>query len=201
MHWMFSRQFRGLLCCMLTAPACLLGQGPTTGSIEGTVVSTVEPKPQDAVAWTDAEGRFSFHFLPAGRYQVQASKDGFQPAAFGAESRGRPPAIVTLGPGENRTDINFRLAFFGIISGVILDEAGDPLPNASMQALRMTLQRQKRTLVPAGGTSTDGEGRYRMPNIMPGKYVVLAQKQDLTFKRRTASGSAYVRAAVLPWNA
>src|SRR6266699_6794188 len=111
MYLMFSCQFRGLLCCMLTAPACLLGQGPTTGSIEGTVfnritdaplrravvvLSTVEPKPQDALAWTDAEGRFSFHFLPPGRYQIHASKDGFQPATFGADSRNRPPVTVTL---------------------------------------------------------------------------------------------------------
>src|SRR5438445_6967532 len=112
MYSMFSRQFRGLLCCMLAAPACLLGQGPTTGSIAGTVVnrftdaplrravvvlSTVEPKPQDALAWTDAEGRYSFHFLPAGRYQVHAREDGFHPAAFGTDGPSRPPAIVTLG--------------------------------------------------------------------------------------------------------
>src|SRR5258705_292641 len=124
MHLMFSRQFRGLLCCMLTAPACLPGQTATTGSIAGTVVnritdaplrravvvlSTVEPKPQDARAWTDTEERFSFHFLPPGRYQINASKDGFQGAAFGSDFRNRLPAIVTLGPGESRTDINFRL--------------------------------------------------------------------------------------------
>src|SRR4051794_13889341 len=166
MHLMSSRQVRGLLFCMLAAPACLLGQGPTTGSIAGTVtngmtgaplrravivLSTVEPKPQDARAWTDAEGRFSFHFLPPGRYQINASKDGFQGAAFGSDSRNRLPAIVTLGPGESRTDINFRLGFFGIISGVILDEAGDPVANAHVQALRTVFQRQRRTLVPGGG--------------------------------------------------
>ena len=43
-------------------------------------LSTVEAQPQDAVAWTDANGRFSFGYLPPGRYQLRAMKDGYQGA-------------------------------------------------------------------------------------------------------------------------
>jgi hypothetical protein len=40
-------------------------------------VSTLESPPQDAVAWTDANGRFSFSNVPAGRYQLRVSKTRF----------------------------------------------------------------------------------------------------------------------------
>src|SRR4051812_12510746 len=98
MHLMFSRNLRGLLCSLLIAPACLFAQTSSYCSIAGTVVNrltnapvrraivtltTAEAKTQDAVAWTDSSGQFSFNFLPAGPYRVSAVKDGFQPAFFG----------------------------------------------------------------------------------------------------------------------
>src|SRR5450755_4194413 len=63
-------------------------------------LSTMEPQPQDAVAWTDADGRFSFGYLAPGRYQLRAMKDGYQAAAYGADTFRRPPAIIQLAAGQ-----------------------------------------------------------------------------------------------------
>src|SRR5471032_1310945 len=86
---MYDSAFRLSLAffCGLTisAPA----QTASSGAIAGIVVdagsnspirlsvitlSTVEAQPQDAVAWTDSNGRFSFGYLPPGRYQLRAMK-------------------------------------------------------------------------------------------------------------------------------
>jgi hypothetical protein len=199
MHLMISRKSRGFFCCILTASAALYAQAPTaspiSGAISGTVVnrtgnaplrravvtlSTVESQPQDAVAWTDAAGRFSFSYLPAGRYQLRAIKDGFQGVAFGSESRNGPPGIITLAAGENRADIQLRLSPVSVISGMVVDDAGDPIPFAQVQALTPGFLRQKRTPLPGFTSHTDSSGYYRIPNLMPGKYVLLAQAQQPT---------------------
>ena len=197
MHLLFSCISRGMMWCTLIIVTSLHAQSPSSGSIAGTVLnratsapirraivtlSTMETQPQDAVAWTDAAGRFSFSFLPPGRYRLYAAKDGFQGAGYGAEARNRPPDIISLAAGENRTGVNFRLPPFSSISGIILDEAGDPLPGAQIQIMTPGLQRRKRTLIQGPGTATDMEGRYRIPNVMPGKYIVMAQMQQPVIK-------------------
>src|SRR4051794_22758611 len=98
MSWM---QVRCFFCLNLALSACLQAQAPSTGTIAGIVtnratnapirravvtLTTVEPQPQDAVAWTDAAGRYSFSFLPAGRYQLNVVGQGLQLGAFGTES-------------------------------------------------------------------------------------------------------------------
>ena len=115
MHLVISRKFRGMIWCIPLMAASLHAQSPNSGSIAGTVVNrstntairraivtltTVETQPQDAVAWTDAAGRFSFSFLPAGRYRLYATKEGFQATGFGAEARNRLPDIITLAAGN-----------------------------------------------------------------------------------------------------
>ena len=72
-------------------------------------LSTVEARPQDAVAWTDATGRFAFGYLPPGRYELRVTKNGYQPAVYGAETPRRPPDTVQLAAGEVHADIVFRL--------------------------------------------------------------------------------------------
>ena len=137
-------------------------------------LSTVETVPQDAVAWTDANGRFIFGYLPAGRYQLRAAKDGYQGAAFGAETPRRPAAIIQLATGQFRSDIVFRLQLMNSISGVVLDEDGDPLAGVQVMAMRPGFQRQKRKLLPGMGTMTDSAGHYRLSGLTPGKYAVVA---------------------------
>src|SRR5437868_4692989 len=90
-------------------------------------LSTVETQPQDAVAWTDTNGRFSFGYLPPGRYQLRVTKAGYQPAVNGEVNPRRPPAIIQLASSESRSDFIFRLQLVSSISGVVLDEDSEPL--------------------------------------------------------------------------
>jgi hypothetical protein len=136
-------------------------------------LSTVETQPQDAVAWTDANGRFSFGYLPEGRYQLRVTKDGYQPAANGEVNPRRPPAIIQLAAGEARTDFIFRLQSVGSISGVVLDEDSEPLQGVQVQVMRPEFRRGKRRLVSGPGTITDGNGRYRLSGLVGGQYAVV----------------------------
>jgi protocatechuate 3,4-dioxygenase beta subunit len=165
----------------------------TSGAISGVVVdanankpirraiitlSTVETRPQDAVAWTDANGRFSFGYLPPGRYQLRASKDTYQISLYGAKTPGRPGAIIQLADGEARSDFIFRLQLMCAISGIVLDDDGEPLAGVFVSAMTPGFQRQKRTLLPGPGAITDVNGRYRISGLVPVGYVVVANTQQ-----------------------
>jgi len=159
---------------------------PASGGIAGVVLdsdnmpvrraiitlSTVETPPQDAVAWSDAKGRFSFSNVPAGRYQLRASKSGYEPAFYGSKTARVPPEIIRLAADEVRTDFIFHLQGMSWLSGMVLDEDGDPLGGVQVRAMTPGFQRRKRTLLPGPGTATDSSGRYRL-GLPPGRYVVV----------------------------
>jgi protocatechuate 3,4-dioxygenase beta subunit len=138
------------------------------------VLSTVEARPQDALAWTDGDGRFSFGYLPAGSYQLRASKDGYQMAAYGTQTPQRPPATIRLADGEVRNDFIFRLKPPMSISGVVLDEDGDPLAGVEVTLMTPGFERRQRKLLPGNRAATDTDGRYRLTASLPGRYAVHA---------------------------
>ena len=141
-------------------------------------LSTVETQPQDAVAWTDANGRFSFGYLPAGSYQLRVTKDAYQPAANVAGNSRRPPAIIRLAAGESRKDLVFRLQLVSSISGVVLDEDSEPLQGVQVQVMRPEFRRGKRRLVAGLATITDGNGHYRLSGLVGGQYAIVANGVD-----------------------
>jgi hypothetical protein len=173
----------------ISAPA----QTPSSGAIAGIVfeagsnspirrsvvtLSTVEAQPQDAVAWTDSNGRFSFGYLPPGRYLLRAMKNGYQGAAWGAETLRLPPAVIQLAAGQIRNDFIFRLQLMNSITGVVLDEDGDPLANVQVTAMTPGLQRQKRRFFPGPNAMTDATGHYRLSGLAPGRYALSANHRN-----------------------
>src|SRR5690349_4248339 len=162
---------------------------PPSGTIGGMVVdagnnspirravvtlSTVETRPQDAVAWTDGSGRFAFGYLPPGRYELRVSKTGYQVAVYGAESPRRPPGTIQLAAGEIRSDIVFRLQQVTTILGTVADEQGEPIPGVSVSAMHWGWQRNKRKLLPGPSATTDATGHYRLSGMPPGSYAIAA---------------------------
>jgi Carboxypeptidase regulatory-like domain len=181
----------GLFCCLLLGAQAPTSSAPSIsyGTITGIVIdrgsgapirravvtlSTVESQPQDAVAWTDANGRFSFSYLSAGRYELHVIKNGYQPAAYGSETPRRPPAIIQLAAGEIRNDLIFRLQLITSVSGLVLDEDGDPLAGVQIMAMRLGWQRRKRRFLPGPAANSDGNGRYRLSGLAAGRYAFVA---------------------------
>jgi hypothetical protein len=197
------------LCCFLAIVAH--AQTPaappqSSGAISGVVVdahtntpirraiitlSTVETRPQDAVAWTDANGRFSFGYLPPGRYQLRAAKDTYQMTVYGSKTPSRPAAIIQLANGEARSDFIFRLQLMSSISGIVLDDDGDPLAGVQVMTMTPGFQRQKRRLLPGPGTMTDSNGRYRLSGLAPGRYALVVNsthRQGLKMRPEVSTG-------------
>jgi hypothetical protein len=140
-------------------------------------LSTPDTPPLEAVTYSESNGAFGFTNVPPGKYRLSVDKDGFQEAWFGASTPRRPPGTLTLAAGDVRYGITFRLRPLGTISGVVLDSDGDPIPSTSVRLLREIYQRRKPSYVEQGLAVTDDRGRYRLSDVVPGQYVVMAAEQ------------------------
>ena len=130
---------------------------------------------------TDDQGRFSFTALPAGRYTLSANKPGFLTASYGQKRPGTPGTAIQLSDGQ-KFQAQLQIPKGSVLTGVVLDENGEPTPGTNVRALRFMMQNGRRTLQQSGSGSTDDRGIYRIYNLQPGEYVVCANP------RNTAAG-------------
>ena len=133
-------------------------------------------------ATTDAEGRYEFPELPAGRYNVFVSRSGFVSLSFGQRrpfEQGRP---LELASAQEADKIDFALPRGGVIAGRVTDELGEPLAGVRVQAMRYQyLPNGRRQLTPVFGggfMGTNDLGEFRLYSLMPGTYIVSATPAD-----------------------
>ncbi len=122
----------------------------------------------------DPQGRFVFNQLAAGAFTIAATKAGYLPGSYGTlrpDGAGRP---LELRDGERVTDAIVRLWRYATISGVVTDDAGDPVPGARVQALKRTVVAGRWNLVNSNqGANADERGAYRITGLLPGEYALV----------------------------
>jgi carboxypeptidase family protein len=185
-----------LILSALTAPAAEAQparearRGATgTGVVSGFIVSD-EPEPHPVrharvvcsagelthalTAVSDDSGRFSCAGLPAGRYTIKVTRDGWVTTAYGATNLLQLGTAVPLGDGE-RAEVVVRMLRGAVITGTLLDESGQAATGATVVALRVSQQNGARRLTAAGVPAVaDDRGVYRIYGLAPGDYVVAA---------------------------
>jgi hypothetical protein len=127
---------------------------------------------------TDDQGRFEFADLADGRFNLAANKPAFLTANYGARRAERPGTPISLAIGQQVSNIVIKIARGGVITGVVRDRNGQPMPGATVSTLRYGYSEMsgERTLSQpsVGGTGvTDDRGVYRAWGLPPGDYVVM----------------------------
>jgi hypothetical protein len=165
-----------------------------TASIAGTVFVEDEPKRRarrvrvtltsiartspGRTTTTDDNGAFTFGGLPAGRFEVQAFKHAYLRASYGASRPDRSGTPVVVKDGEAITNLTMTIVRGGVITGVVRDTRGRPVPGMNVRVLRLgynSLTGERTLGVPSGATVgvTDDRGEYRAFGLPPGTYLVL----------------------------
>jgi protocatechuate 3,4-dioxygenase beta subunit len=127
---------------------------------------------------TTAGGRFALQDIEPGKYQLQAMKTGYAQFQFGVSGASRQVATLSLDPGQHLRDIILRLVPQAVITGRVVDEDGEPMPNVSVEVLRYRYMAGKRQLLQAGGDAgTNDLGEYRIFGLAPGRYYLAARPQ------------------------
>ncbi|HTH25137.1 MAG TPA: carboxypeptidase-like regulatory domain-containing protein [Vicinamibacterales bacterium] len=134
------------------------------------------------VTSTDAEGRYEIKELPAGRYNISATKGGYVTGQFGQRRPGDPGTPIDLSDGQTADKVNFVLSRGSVIAGRIVDDGGEPVSGTMVNAMRYQFMAGSRRLVPGGGEGgndrTDDQGNFRLYGLPPGDYYISANNRN-----------------------
>ena len=149
--------------------------GDTGSIVRRAQVRISSPDIGSKTALTDAQGRYEFKDLPAGRFTVSVSKSGFVTMQYGQNRPFEPGRQIELADAQVMEKADVALPRGSAVSGRILDEFGDPVADASVSAMRMQYTGGKRRLVQSGRNSmTNDLGQFRLFGLPPGEYYVSA---------------------------
>ena len=142
--------------------------------------------PQMYGATTDSEGHFEIKQIEAGRYLFFASHAGYLEQEYKATKSGYGQgAMLSLVSGQEVPDVLFRLVRAAIITGKVVDDAGEPMTGVNVSVLRNLTEEekedagpnaQKRQLQSVSAGPTDDRGEYRIFGLDPGEYYIKASE-------------------------
>jgi protocatechuate 3,4-dioxygenase beta subunit len=147
---------------------------------------------ENRLATTDADGKYEFKLLPAGRYNISASKGSYVGLQYGQQRPFEPGKPLEILDGQTVEKVDFTLPHGGVITGRILDEFGEPLADAQVAAQRYQNMGGRRRLVPAGRPAmTNDIGEFRLFAIPPGQYYLSATLRSFGMMGDTDDRSGY----------
>ena len=177
-------------------------QSPGTGMVSGRITNGVEPLVGLRIALqpvgtdgppsshsavlrsrTDADGRYQFSGVTAGQFEfVVFSPIYVQPGDPRSSRSGRR---ITLGDGENATNIDLALVRGGIVTGKITRHDGRPMIEQTLYFDWLDEQNKPSIVVVfiGGALQTDDRGIYRTSGITPGRYRVSAGGDNSNHRR------------------
>jgi uncharacterized GH25 family protein len=129
---------------------------------KATVQLAGEPGRYSAV--TDINGRFTIGDVKPGRYVLMAEHPGLV-------QTGSHRLLMSLS--QDKADIILRLQPAAVITGKITDADGDPIRDVNLSATRVASAGTSRNNF--GNGSTNDLGEFRIPDLHPGRYTVIAR--------------------------
>lgn len=175
------------LTCHLLFSTVLTAQSPC--SLRGTVVDALNGQPlagahifansEDDSAppvrrITDAQGTFCFEALNAGNYRIEAERARYLETNYGAKRSGGHGQLLEVGVREPLSPLVIMMTPQAVISGLLLDEDGDPLQGARISLLKHRWTGGRLETRSIQQTATDEQGRYRLAGLAAGTYFIRA---------------------------
>ena len=142
--------------------------------VRGTSVR-IEGGGVDQVVRTDAAGVFSIIGLPPGHYSIRADVRERMSWHFGQRAPGEAGRPINVTRNQAVQGIDVILPQARAISGVVVDEHGEAVQGAVVQAWQLQYSVGRTVAVEMGNPRvTDDRGRYRLWGLQPGSYLVSA---------------------------
>jgi hypothetical protein len=152
----------------------------TDHALPRTQIKATSDKGRTYDANTDGDGRYELKQLPAGRYMVLASKSNYVAHTWGQKRPGGAGTRIDVADGQAIAAVDFKLMRAGVVTGRVVDEAGDAVTDVQVMPLRSQYSNGERRLFPAGrAASTNDLGEFRIFGLAPGRYYLSAMYRNM----------------------
>ncbi|HZD31906.1 MAG TPA: carboxypeptidase regulatory-like domain-containing protein, partial [Candidatus Angelobacter sp.] len=118
----------------------------------------------------DTTGRFTFSTVPAGKYTLLGSGQGYR--SQGYHQHGEYFIGIAVGSDLDSEHITFRLVADARIEGIVVDDDGEPIRNANVQLYQRGHETGRQSTRQITGSVTDDRGHYVFSHLAPGTYYV-----------------------------
>lgn len=194
---------------LLLSAITLPGQAPTTpttplagpGVIRGRVaafadgdrlrharVSATAPFGEVPATLSDENGAFTLATLPYGRYTVTAVKPGYLKQTFSVDLSGAGASA----------QVDFALTKAAVVSGLVVDETGEPVVGARVSVVRVTSSAAGGRMATVAGADTDDLGAYRVSGLPAGNNYLVETSAGITRAMIEADARSPVRGRPAP---
>ena len=178
----------GLALCLSTSVTVAQSAYPANAAgfrIAGTVVNAIGGNPLARVrvsiedtrdsqkfqqTVTAEDGRFEFSQLDPGKYALSGAKRGFLTASY--EQHEQFSTAIVTGAGLDTEHLVLRLPPFAILSGKVLDEAGDPVRQATVSLYAEDQRSGVTRIRKVRSEMSDDQGTYEFASLRPGTYFI-----------------------------
>jgi hypothetical protein len=176
-----------LLCCAAAQDA-VSSKAPAKASFEGIVVKEPGGEPLkkaiieligedqgesgNYTATSDVEGHFKITAIQPGRYRLFVERTGY----LEAQGKFRHAIGLTFSfqAGQEVKDQVLRMVPAAIITGRVVDEEGDPMPDVSITSFRRKRTTGGLKFERSASAATDDLGEYRIRGLLSGSYYLSA---------------------------
>jgi hypothetical protein len=144
-----------------------------------------QPKPPQTTytITSDVTGKFEFANVDPGDYQLTARREGFAEAHLGNTGNGRRVEPILLNRSDRKTNFTVKLVPYGALTGVTLDEDGDPIRNLRVSAMTWRYTTNGRELAEVRSTQSNDLGEFRIFDLPAGRYLVKINPAQFVFDR------------------
>jgi carboxypeptidase family protein len=151
---------------------------------------TLDAGKKSYAATSTSDGKFRIEGVEPGAYQPQVQRQGF------LESNDEPP--VKAAAGQEIKDVVIKLTPQGIIAGRVVDEDGDPVPDAHVNIERSIQVNGRQVVFDSDQENTNTEGYFFVGAMKPGRYHLTATVSHNQGTRTSNPREDYVRSDDLP---
>jgi hypothetical protein len=121
---------------------------------------------------TDVNGAFAFDGVEPAQYILNVDKTGF--ASYPDVLGDGPPERLTVEANHEDPQLRIALKKDAIVTGRILDAAGEPQADLNVSALRRTDKAGPLGFAQSGNARTNDLGEFRIAGLAAGDYLILA---------------------------
>ncbi len=156
----------------------------------------VGARPAPVRVVSDSQGRFVFSGLTRGSYLIPATAggNGYSPngfvvtgmgfpigayleGGFGQRRPNGPLRAIDLADGQRITDAEIKLWKSAVVSGRVVDEAGEPMVGVVVGVVQLNSEGR---LLNGPTMRTDDLGAYRFSGLLPSNYVVFVPQVQVS---------------------